>query len=333
MIIRLNELRELIKAYYARFSIYVDSALKGISAFILYTVINMWLNFSKPLDNPFITLLLAFFSAVFPWKFISFAAVLIMLIQLKAVSVYYAVLVGFVLMLMYLVYFHFSLERGILLVVTPILFFLKIPYVLPVAVGLLGAPTDVLGMIFGIIFFYLLAFAKGHIIPANTGVEKKEIEQVTDSLLEAGEYLFKNPTIVLYIIIFSTVLLIVYMIKRLYIRHAWFLAILAGNIIIAIALSLGDYKLEVPIKILELFLGIVCSIIINVIITFFAFNVEYLATENYQFEDEEYYYYVKAVPKISVPVKNRMVRRITTKSAGNYQTDDIEWERGSVNKR
>ena len=333
MIIKLHEMRELIKSYYARFSIYINPALKGISAFILYTIINTWLNFSKPLSNPFIILLLSLFSAIFPWKFISFAAILIILIHLKAVSIYYVILVGFVLILMYLVYFHFSVERGILLVITPILFALKIPYVLPVAVGLLGNPSDSLGMILGIIFFYLLAFAKGHIIPADTGVAKHEIEQVTDSLLEAGEYLFKNPTIVLYIIVFSAVLSTVYMIKRIYIKHAWFIAVSAGTIIMTVALLLGDYKLEVPINIGELFLGIICSIVINMIITFFAFNVEYLATENYQFEDDEYYYYVKAVPKISMPVKNRTVRRITTKSGGNYQTDDIEWGRGTVNKK
>ena len=36
------------------------------------------------------------------------------------------------------------------------------------------------------------------------------------------------------------------------------------------------------------------------IVRFFIFNVDYLRIENVQFEDEDYYYYVKAVPKVMV---------------------------------
>ncbi len=57
---------------------------------------------------------------------------------------------------------------------------------------------------------------------------------------------------------------------------------------------------------------------------FLFFCVDYSRTENIQFEDDEYYYYVKAVPKVGVSAPEKKVKHIT-EDAGNANdnTDDI----------
>jgi hypothetical protein len=40
------------------------------------------------------------------------------------------------------------------------------------------------------------------------------------------------------------------------------------------------------------------------------FSVDYTRTEYLQFEDDEYYYYVKAVPKAAVAIPEKTVKRI-----------------------
>ena len=47
--------------------------------------------------------------------------------------------------------------------------------------------------------------------------------------------------------------------------------------------------------------GIIVSFLIAQLVRFFVFHADYLRIENVQFEDEDYYYYVKAVPKIMAP--------------------------------
>ena len=42
----------------------------------------------------------------------------------------------------------------------------------------------------------------------------------------------------------------------------------------------------------------------------FVFSVDYTRTEYLQFEDDEYYYYVKAVPKAVVTIPEKTVKRI-----------------------
>ena len=48
------------------------------------------------------------------------------------------------------------------------------------------------------------------------------------------------------------------------------------------------------------------------VVQFFRFNLDYSRTEKVQFEDDEYYYYVKAVPKMTVATPEKKVKKITT---------------------
>ena len=45
-------------------------------------------------------------------------------------------------------------------------------------------------------------------------------------------------------------------------------------------------------------------------IEFFSFNLDYSRTEKVQFEDDDYYYYVKAVPKVTLTAPDRRVKKI-----------------------
>ena len=60
---------------------------------------------------------------------------------------------------------------------------------------------------------------------------------------------------------------------------------------------------------------------------FFVFSVDYSRTEHTQFEDDEYYYYVKAVPKMNVAAPEMNVKRINAqrrkKGKGNKRLNLI----------
>jgi hypothetical protein len=48
-------------------------------------------------------------------------------------------------------------------------------------------------------------------------------------------------------------------------------------------------------------MGLMMSLLIEWAIMFMKFNVDYRLIESVQFEDDDYYYFVKAVPKVTVP--------------------------------
>lgn len=72
-----------------------------------------------------------------------------------------------------------------------------------------------------------------------------------------------------------------------------------------LVMAAGGIFLEAPIPVIPLVAGTIVSVIVGEILEFFLFHVDYKRTERLQFEDDEYYYYVKAVPKITGAKKSR----------------------------
>jgi len=54
--------------------------------------------------------------------------------------------------------------------------------------------------------------------------------------------------------------------------------------------------------------------LLAVVLQFCKGIVDYQRTELLQFEDDDYYYYVKAVPKLSVSESNKNIKHINSKT-------------------
>ena len=124
--------------------------------------------------------------------------------------------------------------------------------------------------------------------------------------------------------IFIITTLIVYVVRKLDIEHSWTVAWASGILFEAIGLTAGYILLGISDKIAGVIVGSVISGVIAMIIQFLFFNLDYSRTERLQFEDDDYYYYVKAVPKIKVTEKNRNVTNIKSEeNEDDLLFDDI----------
>ena len=54
----------------------------------------------------------------------------------------------------------------------------------------------------------------------------------------------------------------------------------------------------------------VVSVLIGLVLEFFVYGGDYTRTERLEYEDDEYYYYVKAVPKALVATSERSIKKI-----------------------
>ena len=119
-----------------------------------------------------------------------------------------------------------------------------------------------------------------------------------------------NNQLFLVIAAFIITTLVVYFIRRSSVNNAWIIAIIVGGVVDCVIILVGALILNTEYSIIEVILGSVGSILLGCIIQFFVFSVDYSRTEHTQFEDDEYYYYVKAVPKINVVAPEMNVKRI-----------------------
>ena len=75
---------------------------------------------------------------------------------------------------------------------------------------------------------------------------------------------------------------------------------------------ISDFLFDVSVPMAELLVGTLVSMVLAAVYNFMIFAVDYSRTEYVQFEDDDYYYYVKAVPKITVSAPDVKVQKINS---------------------
>ena len=302
----LLELREYLKQSYAKYEVYLKPCVKFLMALVSLIAINVSMGYMNVLKNPAIVLVVALMCSFMPKNFVVIMSTMWILLHSFSLAAECAIVVAAVFAIIFLLYLRFSPKDTIVVLLTPLLFAFRIPYVMPVAMGLLGGPMSVASVSCGVVAYYIVKFMIENVTvfsaaDAETGSQKFHI--MLDGILN-------NKAMLVTIVVFALVLLIVYMIRRLSIDNAWTMAIISGISVCAVLLLVCEFIMELQFSVIAIAIGSIISFFICLGIQFLEFNVDYTRTEIVQFEDDEYYYYVKAVPKNVLAVPDKKVKRI-----------------------
>ncbi|MGN0365708.1 MAG: hypothetical protein ACI4E5_07170 [Suilimivivens sp.] len=300
--------KQYIKNFIYKYEVYLKPLLKLILALASLMLINGKIGYMHKLDNISIVLIVALMCSFMPMNFIIFVAAAFTVLHLYALSLECAVIALVLFLVMFLLYFRFSPKDTLVVLLTPICFILKIPYVMPLAMGLLGTPASAVSVGCGVMVSYLI----GYIADSATALSGMATEDMASKFRFVIDGFLDNKDMMLTIVAFAVTIFLVYFIKRLSIDHAWTIAMVAGAIADVMILLVGDLAFDTNVPIVGIIIGTVFSVLIAKIVEFFAFNMDYSRVEKVQFEDDEYYYYVKAVPKITVATPSKTVKRINT---------------------
>lgn len=298
--------REQLKKFYSKYELYITPVGKFLLALVTLLIINGTIGYMSELKNFAVVLVLALMCSFLPANFIVLLSSLVTLGHLCRFSLECAVVALAVFLLLFILYFRFSPKDTLVVLFTPICFVLKIPYVIPIAVGLVGAPFSVVSVTGGVIVYYTLQYMNVSASVLGTFEEDGALEKfryVIDGLLG-------NKAMFVTIVAFVATLLAVYFIRRLSIDYAWTIAIITGALLDILILLFGDLMYNTNLSIIGLILGSLVAVAAAKVLEFFVFNVDYSRTEHVQFEDDEYYYYVKAVPKNTVAAPQKRVKTI-----------------------
>ncbi|SCY24770.1 MULTISPECIES: hypothetical protein [unclassified Butyrivibrio] len=303
----LLELKQYINKFYIKYETYISYVWKFVLALITIAVINNKLGYMQPLNNIAIVLMASLLCAILPSNCIVLMAAVFMLGHLYSLAVESALIAAIIMLLMFLLYFRFSPKDTLAVLLTPIFFYLHIPYVMPLAMGLLGLPTSIVSVSFGVIIYYMITYFSSGANVAKLGTDVEEASNQFQAVLKG---ILGDKAMMVMIVAFAVALILVYVIRRSSIDHSWRIAIGAGAISLIVCILIGDLVCETNISFFGVIVGTVVSAALMLVVEFFAFNVDYSRTEKVQFEDDDYYYYVKAVPKVTVSAPERRVKRI-----------------------
>ena len=260
------------------------------------------------LNSFVIVLMVALMCSFMPLNFTVFVAALFVLGHIYKLSLECLLVVGALFLILFLLYFRFSPKDTIAVLLTPICFILNIPYVMPIAAGLLGTPASAISVGCGVIVYYVLEALIGGASSINSLAE----EEMTTRLKFVIDTVLNNKPMLAFVLAFGITIVIVYVIRRLKITYSWYIAIGVGILADIVLLLIFDLIFDTHVSGGNMILGSIVAIIVGIILTFLFFHVDYARTEKLQFEDDEYYYYVKAIPKVTVPGTQKKVKKINS---------------------
>lgn len=304
----LLELRENLKKIYSRNEAFILPVIKFLLSFIVLSIINSRLGYMTKLDNMAIVLIVSLMCSFLPNGFMVFFAMVFSLLHMYALSLETAAVGLVVYLLLYLLFLRFAAKEALVVVLTPILCMLKLPYVMPVAMGLIGTPASGVSVGCGMVVYYLIQA----VINNATTINSMGAEEATAKLRLLIDGMLGNKAMLVTIAAFAITVIAVYLIRRMSIDHSWTIAMIAGVMIEVLILLVGDLMYDTNLSIASALLGAVVTILVCKVIEFFRFCLDYSRTEKVQFEDDEYYYYVKAVPKMTVAAPTNTVKKINT---------------------
>ena len=308
----LLEIKDRLIRFYSKYETYLFPVVKFIVAIVLFTVINMNIGFMEKISRFPIALILALVCAILPVNATIWLAAFVVLADMYALSMEVAVTTLVLFAVLFFLYFRFAPKDGFAAVLTPVCFKLNIPYVMPIGCSLLRDAYSVVAIICGIVIYYFLDGIHQNSGTLKNVVADGETAATTSKFDISVGQLLSNKEMYLVIAIFTITAIVVYLVRRLEVEHAWTLAIISGVLIEVVGLFAGYLVLNVSGKTLGLLIGNILSLLISFVIQFLFMNLDYARTERVQFEDDDYYYYVKAVPKKMVAVKE-----VTVKHFGN----------------
>ncbi len=315
-------LRERIEELYAEYSRIVDKAVQFVVTFIAFYLINANIGFMEAAANPVITVALSVICTFFKPAWTLLVAALLILAHMYELSLGVLAVVALVFFVMYVFFIRMTPGMALVVLLTPILFHFHIPFVLPVACGLISSPVSMVAIACGTVTYYMLDYVK----VAEATLRVDSFSEMMDQMTMVIQQIFTGREMWIYVLTFMICVLVVYAIRRMSVDHAWIIAIAAGVVANIVVIAGGDIALGVATSYGSLFIGNVIAAVVGLILNFFFFSVDYARSENLQYEDDDYYYYVKAVPKLSVARTDVTVTRINARKEQDIPEDDEDEE-------
>jgi len=320
---KLLEIRETIRSVYLKYDTIFRAAGKFLLALCVYSAIGSQIGYQEALRNPFLVAGLAGISAFIPAQGISFIMCGLISAGLWSIGVETGIVSVFIFILMALLYFVFKPKNSVLMAVAMLASTCNVSGILPIAFALLFGPLTLIPMSLGIVASYMVFLAKdNYSILASYSDRMTSIEKV----IYYAEQLMNNERMLLMIIGFVLTFMIVYWIRKRPSSYAWSVAIPCGVTVFVMTMMTGNVVFGVAVRMAALIASCVIGVLFAVVVVIFSFVLDGTRTEYLEYEDEEYYYFVKAIPKVSVTAAEKKVKRITGKI--QEQQEEDAWNEG-----
>ena len=301
------EIRERIYDNFVSYEKYLKYLLRLVLMLILFSVITKQFNYHEKLSGNFCVMGLALLSSVLPNGLVVILAAALTVGEIYFYSPILAVVVAISCILVYFMATVYDRETVWAVAFLPIMFLCKIPAVFAFVLGLFFGPVSALSLAGGACIYYVLKNIKETSVDVNVAGA-----DLLASLRMLIDEIFTNPSMYVMMFALSATLILVYLVRTMRMKYSFEIAIVFGVVCYCILLLMGNSMFMCDFSTTEVVTDAILSGLLAWFIHCCHMVLDYGSVEEVQFEDEDYYYYVKAVPKLKGSKGQK-----TMKNAGN----------------
>lgn len=317
-------LKSKIKNLYEKHYRLVRGILKVCLVFAVLLMIAKKMDYQSFLSQYWLLFGIALICGVTPDMVSALSILAVAEVEIFQVSQLLAAALLLVILIYYLLFGRLTSRQCIILLSVPVLSAIHLEYLVPIVAGLFFSPVMIPALILSVFLQFIICGVQEYALAVSRVTEESTILAPLQYLVS---YLKGNTLLFTLLTAFVLTFVCVYLIRRIKMQYASQIAILVGAILILSILLVGNILLELDVNLLEVVISIVISVAIAYIVQFFHLTLDYQGTRKLQFEDDEYYYYVTAVPKFKVSVVDKTVTRIVPDEEDENQDLRAELEK------
>ncbi len=314
---QLISIRTKFLELYQRAGTIINASCKFIFAFIILMSARSMTGYNELCSKVFVVLLLSLVMAFLPSVANLIIAIFYLALQLYTASIMMSATIIAIAIILFCFFVRYIPKYSDAIMAMPVLYGIRLPFTLPISFGLFYTPVTIIPTCIGIFAYYFLVGINKNI---GTLEQVKNSDDPFEVYTNTIKSVISNQAMFSSMIVFSIVIIVVYIIRNLKIDYAFEIASAAGAAASMLGMFILMLRYEVGFGIAGVIFGSIISGAISYFIIFMVRPLGYAAVENVQFEDDDYYYYVRAVPKLKdlgnkVEIKH-VVGRTDDRNAG-----------------
>ena len=314
------KIRDAMRNFFFSNSSWLKIVGKGLIALCSFLIINHYFGYIEFLTDPLFAIILAIACAFIPMRAGGLVVIIYTFVQLTGLSGQVALVALILIVASYGISVFYGAKHIFNISYIPIAMQIQMPYPIVVGSALFGNMRDVTSVICGgVISFYLKTIREN----ASLFIEEDSDITVVDVI---AQKMVANPLLYIYVTSLVVMFVAIILIRNLKISRSWLVALLVG-IFAEMAIMLIGYVITGNIsRVPVLLIANVVAFIVGFAMTYIFRDLDYERVERVQFEDDDYVYYVTAIPKIELAKEEKRVTRITRNRSGFYNAGKIEKE-------
>lgn len=297
----LYQARGVVSKYIKRYELFIKVGLKFIAFLCLFRMISgAEMYTGTGVFNSFgVHLVLALVATILPSRIGVLIGMALCVYNIFQSSLIGAAIIGVMMLVLYVAVVRLFPDQVYFLALIPICIQWQLYLLVPIFAGLYIGIIAVVPVVIGILLWALI-----QIIPAFLSLQMGEsLDALPKMISDASTYgidqMTKNEQMVYLLIVSAGIILLVSLLKKLRLDYVRYIALGAGGLLGIICLIMGKVVADLPGNLVWIVLLAILSIAALAVLEFLNLSLNYKNAQNLDFEDEEYYYQVRLIPKIS----------------------------------